>query len=149
MSIDLEIAGQIADSQQLSKLLERVAELQAEKDRLATEAARVNKSLKDIEQLAVEQLAASGLDGVRAAGKSWFVREFFSVSVPSENREKVVAAAKSADLKDFVTVNTSTLKAWLMENRAADAEGGLADGTPFAGLITEFREMRLSHRTVG
>lgn len=151
MSIDLEIDGQIADSQRLSKLLERVAELQAEKDRLANEAKGVNKALAEAEQMAVEVLAASGLDGVRAAGKSWYTREFFSVSVPSENREAVVEAAKDAGLDDLIAVNTTTLKSWLIENRGdgQPAEAGLAAGTPFDGLVREFREVRLSHRTLG
>lgn len=151
MSIELEIDGQLADSQQLSKLLERVAELQAEKDRIATEAKKINKSLDEAEQLAVEVLAASGLDGVRAAGKSWFTREFFSVSVPSENREAVVEAAEEAGLSDLIAVNTTTLKSWLVENRGdgQPAEAGLAAGTPFDGLVREYREVRLSSRTLG
>lgn len=151
MSIDLEIEGQIADGQRLLKLLERVAELQAEKDRLANEAKGVNKALAEAEQMAVEVLAASGLDGVRAAGKSWYTREFFSVSVPSENREAVVEAAKDAGLDDLIAVNTTTLKSWLIENRGdgQPAEAGLAAGTPFDGLVREFREVRLSHRTLG
>jgi len=151
MSIDLEIDGQIEDSQRLSKLLERVAELQAEKDRLANEAKAVNKALSEAEQMAVEVLAASGLDGVRAAGKSWYTREFFSVSVPTENREAVVEAAKEAGLDDLIAVNTTTLKAWLVENRSdgEPTEAGLAAGTPFDGLVREFREVRLSSRTLG
>jgi hypothetical protein len=136
---------------QLAAILERVASLQAEKDRIANEAKKINKALDEAEQLAVEQLAASGLDGVRAAGKSWFVREFFSVSVPTENREAVVEAAESAGLDDLIAVNTTTLKSWLIEQRGGDgtADSALADGTPFAGLVREFREMRLSHRTLG
>jgi hypothetical protein len=136
---------------QLAAILERVASLQAEKDRIANEAKKINKALDEAEQLAVEQLAASGLDGVRAAGKSWYVREFFSVSVPTENREAVVEAAESAGLDDLIAVNTTTLKSWLIEQRGGDgtADSALADGTPFAGLVREFREMRLSHRTLG
>jgi hypothetical protein len=151
MSIDTEIEGQITDSQRLSKLLERVAELQAEKDRLANEAKKLNKALDEAEQLAVEVLAASGLDGVRAAGKSWFTREWFSVSVPTANREAVVEAAHEAGLDDLIAVNTTTLKSWLVENRGSGQapEAGLAAGTPFDGLITEYREVRLSHRTLG
>lgn len=151
MSIDVEIDGQIGESQRLSKLLERVAELQAEKDRLANEAKKINKALDEAEQMAVEVLAASGLDGVRAAGKSWYTREFFSVSVPTENREAVVEAAKDAGLDDLIAVNTTTLKSWLIENRGSEqpAEAGLAAGTPFDGLIREYREVRLSHRTLG
>lgn len=150
MSVDLEIEGQLADSQRLSKLLERVSELQAEKDRLATEAKRVNKELDKLEQLAVEALAASGLDGVRAAGKSWFTQEWFSVSVPTENRDKVVEIA-SRECPEYVGVNTAQLKAWLKERRKAGEGGGdtLAAGTPFDGLIREYREVRLSHRSLG
>lgn len=147
MSIDLEIDGQIGDSQRLSKLLERVAELQAEKDRLASEAKKVNRALDEAEQMAVEVLAASGLDGVRAAGKSWFTTEFFSVSVPVENRDKVVEIARR-ECPEYIGVNTSQLKAWLKENRAEGSES-LAAGTPFDGLVTEYREVRLSHRTLG
>ena len=134
----------------LSALLERIADLQAEKKRLEADTAKVSGSLREAEALAVEQLAASGLDGVRAAGKSWFVREFFSVSVPSENREAVVEAAKGEGLEDLIAVNTSTLKSWLIERRGGEGgDAALADGTPFAGLVREFREMRLSHRTLG
>lgn len=147
MSIDLEIDGQIGDSQRLSKLLERVAELQAEKDRLASEAKKVNRALDEAEQMAVEVLAASGLDGVRAAGKSWFTTEFFSVSVPVENRDKVVEIARR-ECPEYIGVNTSQLKAWLKENKAEGSES-LAAGTPFDGLVTEYREVRLSHRTLG
>jgi uncharacterized small protein (DUF1192 family) len=147
---DEEIDAQHGQSMQLSAMLERIAELQAEKKRLEAEVSKVTSTLKEAESLAVEQLAASGLDGVRAAGKSWYVREFFAVSVPEENKDKVLAAAKTA-CPEYIGVNTASLKSWLMERRRDDAtaEGGLADGTPFAGLISEFREMRLSHRTLG
>jgi len=136
----------------LKDVLEKIVELQAEKERLAGVAKRTNASLEVLEKLAVEMMAASGLDGVRAAGKSWYLREFFSVSVPAENRQKVVEAAKAEGLGDeLVTVNTTTLKSWLVERRGsgADANGGLAEGTSFDGLIREFRETRLSHRSVG
>jgi uncharacterized small protein (DUF1192 family) len=147
---DNELDAQHGQSMQLSAMLERIAELQAEKKRLEAEVSKVNGTLKDAEALAVEQLAASGLDGVRAAGKSWYVREFFSVSVPTENREAVVEAAKDAGLDDLIAVNTTTLKSWLIEQReGSDGDTALADKTPFAGLVREFREMRLSHRTLG
>jgi len=145
-----EIDGQIEGSMQLSKLLERVAALQEDKDRIAAELSKVNKELKAVESLAVEQLSLSGLDGVRAAGKSWFVREFFAVSIPTENKERVLEIASEA-CPELVSVNTASLKSWLMEERRSQdgTDGGLAEGTPFAGLISEFREMRLSHRTLG
>lgn len=147
MSIDVEIDGQIADSQRLSKLLDRVAELQDEKNRLAAEAKKVNKALEEAEQLAVEVLAASGLDGVRAAGKSWFTQEWFSVSIPPDNRDAVLEIARR-ECPEYVGVNTSQLKAWLKEHRQEGSES-LAAGTPFDGLVSEYREVRLSHRTLG
>jgi hypothetical protein len=141
---------EIVGSMQLSQLLERVAALQEDKDRISADLSKVNKELKAVESLAVEQLSLSGLDGVRAAGKSWFVREFFSVSIPTENKERVLEIASEA-CPELVSVNTASLKSWLMEERRSQdgTDGGLAEGTPFAGLISEFREMRLSHRTLG
>lgn len=135
----------------LSSLLEAIAAKQAEKAELDASLKKVNADLRQMEGLAVEQLAAAGLDGVRAAGKSWGTREFFSVSVPKEHRKAVVEAARAAGLGDLVSVNTSTLKTWLLENRdeEADAEAGIAAGTAFDGLVSEYREVRLSHRTVG
>jgi hypothetical protein len=136
---------------QLKDVLEKIVELQGEKDRLSGELKRNNESLSVLENLAVEVMTASGLDGVRAAGKSWFLREFFSVNIPAENRQKVVEAAKAEGLGDeLVTVNTTTLKSWLVERRDTGSDmQSLAEGTAFDGLIREFREMRLSHRSVG
>jgi len=147
---DSEVEAQHGQSMQLSAMLERIAELQAEKKRLEAETSKVSAALRDAESLAVEQLVASGLDGVRAAGKSWYTREFFSVSVPEENKDKVLAAAKTA-CPEYIGVNTASLKSWLMERRrdSGKKDGGLADGTPFAGLISEYRAMQLSHRTLG
>lgn len=134
-------------SEQLSAVLERVAELQAEKARLASEAKKINKALDEAEQLAVEQLAASGLQRVQVAGKSWGIRESFQVSVPSENRDKVVEIARR-ECPEYIGVNTSELKAWLKENRREGSET-LTGGTPFDGLVTEFREIKLSSLTLG
>jgi hypothetical protein len=147
---EAEIEGQHGQSMKLSAMLERIAELQAEKKRLETATIKVGASLDEASALAVEMLSASGLDGVRAAGKSWFVREFFAVSVPEENKDKVLAVAK-AECPEYIGVNTASLKSWLMERRrdSGSTDGGLAEGTPFEGLISEFREMRLSHRTLG
>lgn len=143
MSVDAETSG----SQRLSRLLERVAELQADKDRIAAEAKKVNKALDEAEQMAVEELRASGLDGVRAAGKSWFTQEWFSVTIPSDNRDRVIEIARQV-CPEYIGVNTSQLKAYLKENRAEGSDS-LAAGTAFDGLIQEYREVRLSHRTLG
>lgn len=134
-------------SEALAATLERVAELYDEKDRISAELSAVNKRIKEIEGIAVEQLAASGLDGVRAAGKAWYLRDFWSVSVPSENKAAVVEAAKAAGLEDFVSVNTSSLKSWLTEQNG-NRGTSLAAGTPFDGLVSEYHETRLSRQTL-
>ena len=149
-AFDTEIEGQHGQSMQLSSMLERIAELQAEKKRLEAEASRVSKLLDNAEKVAVELLEASGLDLVRAAGKSWFTQEWFSVSVPADNRDRVVEIARR-ECPEYIGVNTSQLKAWLKERRKASngTSESLTDGTPFAGLVEEYREVRLSHRTLG
>lgn len=146
MSVDSEPTADAS----LSKLLERVAEAQAAKARVEADLKKANEELRQLENLAVEQLALSGLDGVRAAGKSWRLREFFAVNVPAANRDKVLAAARTV-CPEIVSVNTASLKSWLNEERKRRGDTGesLAAGTPFDGLVSEFREVRLAHLTVG
>jgi cellulose synthase/poly-beta-1,6-N-acetylglucosamine synthase-like glycosyltransferase len=100
-------------------------------------------------ETAVEAMKASGLDGVNAHGTSWFFRETVGVSIPAEARAAVVQAAAAEGLGDFVTVNTTTLKSWLVERwrEAGKPDGSVADGTAFAGLIREYRETRLGRTT--
>jgi len=143
MSLGTESAG-------LSSLLERVAALQEAKAEAEAEAKSIGRELAEVERLAVEQLALSGLDGVRAAGKSWSLRESYHVNVSVANRDAVLAAAKK-QCPEIVAVNTSSLKAWLVEERERSGATGesLADGTPFAGLVSEYREVKLSSRKVG
>lgn len=133
----------------LAEVLARVAELLEEKDRIAVEAKKVNKELDELEQLAVEQMSLAGLDGVRAAGKSWGFRESFQVSIPAECKDEVLKIAQRV-CPEYIGVNTASLKSWLREQRRdSGGEGGLAFGTPFEGLICECREVKLSHRVLG
>jgi len=132
----------------LSDTLERVAELYDEK-------AKAEKVLKDIKQrieqaegIAVEQLAASGLDGVRAAGKSWYLRDFYSVSIPADRKADAVRIARENGMDDFVGVNTSSLKSWLNEQHKERGGETLAAGTPFDGIVSEYHETRLSRQTL-
>jgi len=135
---------------QLSAMLARLTELFDEKDRLDGELAAVKKQIEQLEPLAVEAMAASGLDGVSAHGKSWFFRETVGVSIPAENRAAVVQAAAAEGLGDFVTVNTGTLKSYLVDRwkEAGKPDGGVAAGTRFEGLVREYRETRLGRVTV-
>lgn len=132
---------------QMASLLTKVAGLLDRKAQLNAELKAVQRELEETEQLAIEQIKLAGLDLVRVAGKSWSVREEFYVSIPAEHKDRVMEVVKEK-CPEMVTVSTSSLKSWLKENRK-DGSENLADGTPFAGLISEHREMKLAHLTVG
>lgn len=131
----------------LAAILDRVVSKKAEKDALSKQLKDVDRELDELETLAAEQMAMSGLDGVRAAGKTWWIEEQFYLSVPSENREEVLKAATAEGIKDLTTINTATLKAWLLEKRSEGAET-IAAGTAFDGLVSEYRKVRLRGRAV-
>lgn len=134
-------------SDSLAAILDRVVSKKSEKDALSKQLKDVDRELDELETLAAEQMALSGLDGVRAAGKTWWIEEQFYLSVPAENREEVLKAATAEGIKDLTTINTATLKAWLLEKRAEGAET-IAAGTAFDGLVSEFRKVRLRGRVV-
>lgn len=136
----------------ISSILEKVAEAKRRKEQIAAELKTVNDELDSLESLAIEQIQASGLDGCKAAGASWWITSTLRLSVPKENRDAVMEAAKAEGLADeIITVQTATLKSWLSERLAkAKAEGKhlekASDGTPFSGLLSEYIELRLSSR---
>jgi hypothetical protein len=151
MSIDLQaLADDLTPPEGLSALLARLVERQAARDVVAGQLKAMDKEIEELKSQAAEQLGASGLDGCRVAGKTWWVDEALLVSVPKDNREAVMAAAEAEGLEDAITVNTSTLKAWLSE-RAKEAGVSLeraADDTSFAGLVSAYVKVRLRSRTV-
>lgn len=132
----------------LSETLERVAALYDEKEAAEKVVKDIKKRLEQAESLAVEQLAASGLDGVRAAGKSWYLRDFWSVSIPADRKAEAVRIANENGLEDYVSVNTASLKAWLKEQHEERGGETLAADTPFDGIVSEYHETRLSRQTL-
>jgi hypothetical protein len=132
----------------LSEALERVAALYDERDAAEKVVKDIKKRLEQAESLAVEQLAASGLDGVRAAGKSWYLRDFYSVSIPADRKADAVRIANENGLEDYVAVNTASLKSWLIEQHKERGGETLAAGTPFDGIVSEYHETRLSRQTL-
>jgi hypothetical protein len=132
----------------LSETLERVAALYDERDAAEKVVKDIKKRLEQAESLAVEQLAASGLDGVRAAGKSWYLRDFYSVSIPADRKADAVRIAKENGLEDYVAVNTASLKSWLIEQHKERGGETLAAGTPWDGIVSEYHETRLSRQTL-
>lgn len=136
----------------LNEILDAVVKKQAEKDELEMRLKKLNSECKEIEDLAAEALAASGLERVTYAGRSWRVESVAYLSVPKDNRDAVLQAAYNEGIADeLTTVNTATLKSWLVERkkeRGEDAGEALAAGTAFEGLVSEYSQIRLRSRSV-
>ena len=134
----------------LSALLARVVEQQTARNEQAAKLKAMDKELERLESQAAEQLGASGLDGCRVAGKTWWIDEALRLTVVGADREKLLEAAKAEKLEDAVTLNTATLKTWLKE-RSEQNGCSLEDavkGTRFDGLVGQYVEIRLRSRVV-
>jgi len=135
----------------LNEILDAVVKKQAECDEMSVTMKKLESERKELEDLAAEALAASGLERVTYAGRSWRVEPVSYLSVPKDNRDAVLQAAYNEGIADeLTTVNTATLKSWLLERKKQDErEGGtLAEGTAFAGLVSEYTQIRLRSRSV-
>lgn len=137
----------------LSGLLEEITGLDRQIGTLSAQLDDLKQRRTSLEAIAVEDMMTQRLDGVRVAGRSWRVEESLHLSVPKDRRDAVLEAARAAGIEDAITtVATTTLKAWLVERAketGRDAGSSFADGTPFAGLVGEYTEMKLRHVTVG
>lgn len=142
----------VMDDSTLAGLLGRVVE-----QRFKLEAARAaEKSAKEeldrLEDIAAQALVSAGIDGIRCHGFSWWTTPELFVSVPAANRDAVIAAAASVGL-DAVQVATAKVKGYLAEEAKKRREAGElvtspSEGTPFAGLVSEFVKVGLNRRAV-
>ena len=152
MTIDLSaLADELTPPEALSDLLARIVERQKERDAAAAAVKQMDREIEKLESDAAEQLGASGLDGVRVAGKTWWVDEALRLSMVGANREALLKAANVEGLKDAITLNPATVKAFLCE-RAKDTGCPLDEavkGTAFDGLVGQYVEVRLRGRAIG
>ena len=137
----------------LSTALEKISVIDREIDVAELAVKELKKKRDVLANIAVEEMTAGRLDGVRVAGRSWRVEWDHSVSATADNKDAVLAAAREAGMEaQLVGVNTSQLKSVLKEMHKAagrDARDPWADGTPFAGLVSEYVRPVLRHVTVG
>ena len=137
----------------LSTALEKISLLDREIDGAELVVKELKKKRDVLANIAVEEMTAGRLDGVRVAGRSWRVEWDHSVSATADNKDAVLAAARAAGMEaQLIGVNTSQLKSVLKEMHKAagkDAREPWADGTAFAGLVSEFVRPVLRHVTVG
>lgn len=142
-----------AHDNQLGRLLGEITEIDAKVKSLESEIKELGKRRDALAALAVEEMAAGRLDGVRAAGRSWRVEWEHSVSATASSTDDVLAAARTVGKGDsLLSVNTSRLKSLLKElatEAGKDARQPWAEGTAFAGLVSEYVRPVLRHLTVG
>jgi hypothetical protein len=137
----------------LSTALENIAQIDREIDVAELTVKELKKRREALAEIAVEEMTAGRLDGVRVAGRSWRVEWDHSVSATAEKQDAILAAARGAGMEaQLVGVNTTRLKSLLKEmSKAAgkDARQPWAEGTPFAGIVSEYVRPVLRHVTVG
>lgn len=146
MSIDVE-----EHPSGLSELLSEIVAKREVRDSVASQLKKLDTELERLESLAAEQLGASGLDGCRVAGRTWWVDETLYVSTADADRTELIEAANAEGLSDAITVNTSTIKSFLVE-RAKSSGGSVSDaavGTRFDGLVSQYVKVRLRSRAAG
>jgi hypothetical protein len=136
----------------LSTALEKIAQIDREIDAAELTVKELKKKRNALESVAVEEMTAGRLDGVRVAGRSWRVEWEHSVSATAEKQDDILAAARAAGMEaQLVGVNTTRLKGLLKEMHKAagkDARQPWAEGTPFAGVVSEYVHPVLRHLTV-
>ena len=141
------------DNTPLSTALEQISQIDREIDEVELAVKTLKKRRESLANIAVEEMTAGRLDGVRVAGRSWRVEWDHSVSATAEKQDAILAAARAAGIEaQLVGVNTTRLKSLLKEmSKAAgkDARDPWADNTPFAGIVSEFIRPVLRHVTVG
>lgn len=137
----------------LSSALEKITAIDREIDTAELRVKELKKRRDKLAELAVEEMTAGRLDGVRVAGRSWRIEWEHSISATADNKDAVLAAVRAAGMESqLIGVNTSQLKGVLKEmSKAAgrDAREPWAEGTPFAGIVSEYVRPVLRHLTVG
>lgn len=137
----------------LSSALEQITAIDRDIDAAEMRVKELKKKRDALASVAVEEMTQGRLDGVRVAGRSWRVEWEHSVSASGEAQDAILAAAREAGVEQqLVGVNTSRLKSLLKEmakDAGRDQRQPWADGTPFAGVVSEFVRPVLRHMTVG
>ncbi len=147
----MSFATHTATDSPLSSSLEKIAEIDRQIGTAELEIKELKKRRDALAEVAVEEMMTGRLDGVRVAGRSWRIEWEHSVSATGEKQDAILAAAREAGLEEqLVSVNTARLKAVLKEMAKAagkDVRTPWADGTPFAGIVSEYVRPELRHLT--
>lgn len=149
-----DAANAAAAGVDLIALLDQIEKARAAKDEMDSKLKTLTSTVKGLEAEAIKQLQLLGMKACRTASRTWSVSEFISITVPKENRDRVLEVAEGIVDSDgntmadeIRTVMTQTLRSWLLEqhrnNENKDQSAPLASGTAFDGLVSEYRSFRL------
>lgn len=138
--------------QGLANILAEISEIDKHKDAVEADLKRMKARRTRLEELAVEEMVSAGLDGVKAAGRSWRVESDHHLSVPMDRRDAVLEAARAMglDMDVLTQVNTARLKSMLREaatEAGRDTSRPFSADTPLDGLVGEFVQQKLRHRS--
>jgi hypothetical protein len=146
----------------LSRLTQLFAEIEAKQrslSELTQQSKRLEAEIDTLETQAVDVMTVAEVRSMTAGTRRWSLRRNKHVSILKGSRDAVLAAAAEivdadgVSLADEIrTVLTGTLKSWLSEQaklREAPPESPLADGTPFAGLVSEYETITLTSVSAG
>ena len=149
----MSFATHTATDSPLSSSLSQIAEIDQQIGVAELGIKELKKRRDALAEVAVEEMMTGRLDGVRVAGRSWRIEWEHSVSATGEKQDAILAAAREAGLEEqLVSVNTARLKALLKEmskESGRDARQPWAEGTPFAGMVSEYVRPVLRHLTTG
>jgi hypothetical protein len=136
----------------LSTALEQVAEIDRQLAELEIQQKELSRKREALANIAVEEMTSGRLDGVRVAGRSWRIEWEHSVTTTAASTDALLEAARAVGKGDaLVSVNTARLKSLLREMaKAAGRESSdlWTEGTPFAGLVSEYVRPVLRHLTL-
>lgn len=136
----------------LSTVLADIAAVDKAVDELELRIKDLKKRRESLEKIAVEEMTTQRLDGVRVAGRSWRVEWDHHMSCPKDRQDALMEVAQTLGWDGLVSVNTSRLKSLLKElaaNAGKDSRSPFSEGTPLAGIVSEYVAPKLRHLTVG
>ncbi len=141
------------EKNRLASTLEEIEELDEHICAAEYKVSELKKRRERLAEIAVEEMTESRLvSGLRVGGRSWRIQWEHSMSIAADKADEVIKAARACGKGDaLVSVNTSRLKSVLAEMAKAenrDPTKPWAEGTPFAGLVSEYVRPVLRHLTV-
>lgn len=138
---------------ELRDQVERVVTLQADVAEASEQLKAKKRLLEAAEREVAKTLAQMPPDQLpyRSHGRTWRPEILLHVNVTQEQADAVLKAAAKLGV-NAISVNTSRIKGWLLDEAERRRELGeavgdrVADGTPFQGLISEYSETVLRSR---